>query len=83
MFRHGSLSGQLRAQQLPADQASVFEEGYNCAQAVFLAFAEEQGLDRPAAARLVSGMGGGMGRLRETCGAVSSMVKNEPARIGK
>ncbi len=53
---------------------ALFEEGYNCAQAVFLAFAEEQGLDRPTAARLVSGMGGGIGRLRETCGAVSSMV---------
>lgn len=48
--------------------------GYNCAQAVFLAFAEDVGLDETTAARLMSGFGGGMGGLREVCGAVSAMV---------
>ena len=52
---------------------SYFKEGYNCAQSVFLAFAEELGLDRDIALRLSSSFGGGMGRLREVCGAVSSM----------
>lgn len=50
-----------------------FCEGYNCAQAVLLAFATETGLDRETAARISSSFGGGMGRLREVCGAVSGM----------
>ncbi len=48
--------------------------GYNCAQSVMLAFAEEVGLTEKAAAKLMSGFGGGMGGLREVCGAVSAMV---------
>lgn len=51
----------------------LFKEGYNCSQAVLLAFAEECGLDKQTAASLASSMGGGMGRLREVCGAVSGM----------
>lgn len=47
------------------------EEGYNCAQAVFLAFSDVTGIADPLAARLTSSLGGGMGRLREVCGAVS------------
>ncbi len=50
-----------------------FKLGYNCAQSVFLAFAEDFGLDKETALRLSSSFGGGMGRLREVCGAVSSM----------
>ena len=50
-----------------------FKKGYNCAQSVFLAFAEEFGFDEETALRLTSSFGGGMGRLREVCGAVSSM----------
>lgn len=52
---------------------SNFKEGYNCAQSVFLAFAEECGFDKETALKLSSSFGGGMGRLREVCGAVSSM----------
>lgn len=52
---------------------TLFEEGYNCAQSVFLAFADLHGLDEKTAARLSSSFGGGMGRLREVCGAVSGM----------
>lgn len=52
---------------------ALFCEGYNCAQAVFLAFAEEFGMDRETALRISSSFGGGMGRLREVCGAVSGM----------
>jgi C_GCAxxG_C_C family probable redox protein len=51
----------------------LFEEGYNCAQAVFLAFEDCYDMDRETAARMVSSLGGGMGRLREVCGAVSAM----------
>lgn len=50
-----------------------FLSGYNCAQSVFMAFCEETGLDEETAAKLASSFGGGMGRLREVCGAVSGM----------
>ncbi len=52
---------------------ALFEKGYNCAQAVVLAFADLHGLDQTTAAALSSSFGGGMGRLREVCGAVSGM----------
>ena len=47
--------------------------GYNCCQAVLLAYADVIGLDPQTAAVLTSGFGGGMGRLREVCGSVSAM----------
>ena len=49
----------------------LFRAGYNCSQAVLLAFSDVTGLDERAAAVLSSSFGGGMGRLREVCGAVS------------
>ncbi len=49
----------------------LFKEGYNCAQAVFMAFSDVTGIDPETAAKLSSSFGGGMGRLREVCGAVS------------
>lgn len=51
----------------------LFKEGYNCSQAVIGAFCEELGMDLNVALKLSSSFGGGMGRLREVCGAVSSM----------
>lgn len=51
----------------------LFEQGYNCSQAVFGAFANDLGLDFNTAVRISSGFGGGMGRMREVCGAVSGM----------
>lgn len=51
----------------------LFLEGYNCAQAVAGAFAEEMGMDFDTAVKMVSSFGGGMGRLREVCGTVSGM----------
>ena len=52
---------------------NLFLEGYNCSQAVFGAFCDKTGMDEETAYRLASSMGGGMGRLREVCGAVSGM----------
>lgn len=49
----------------------LFYAGYNCAQAVFCAYAEDMGLELDAAARMASSFGGGLGRLREVCGALS------------
>ena len=53
--------------------AELFLEGFNCAQAVAVAFTDLTGLDKKEAARLASPFGGGMGRMREVCGAVSGM----------
>ncbi len=51
---------------------ALFLEGYNCAQAVFCAFTDVTGLNLSDSARLSSSFGGGLGRLREVCGAVSA-----------
>ncbi len=51
----------------------LFKEGYNCAQAVMVAYSDVTGLDEETSAMLASGFGGGMGRMREVCGAVSGM----------
>ncbi len=51
----------------------LFKKGYNCSQAVFAAFCDETGLDIDTALKISSSFGGGMGRLREVCGAVSGM----------
>ena len=53
--------------------AELFLSGYNCAQAVAVAFCDVTGLEEKTAARMVSAFGGGMGRMREVCGAVSGM----------
>ena len=49
--------------------AELFIEGYNCAQAVFGAFCDVTGFDEKTAMKISSSFGGGMGRLREVCGA--------------
>jgi C_GCAxxG_C_C family probable redox protein len=52
---------------------SFFENGYNCSQAVFMAYADILGLEQETAAKIGTSFGGGMGRMREVCGAVSGM----------
>ncbi len=54
--------------------AQYFLDGYNCAQAVFAAFSDITGLSPEYSARMASSFGGGMGRMREVCGAVSGML---------
>jgi C_GCAxxG_C_C family probable redox protein len=61
----------MKSKNLQAKQN--FEFGYNCAQSVFLTYAKDFGLDDKTALKLTSSFGGGMGRLREVCGAVSAM----------
>lgn len=56
-----------------AKAMAFFKEGYNCAQSVFLAFADKYPVEPKLALKLSSSFGGGMGRLREVCGAVSGM----------
>lgn len=62
MTRHEAHAGEL------------FLQGYNCAQAVFCAFTDVTGLTEAEAARIASAFGGGMGRMREVCGAISGML---------
>jgi C_GCAxxG_C_C family probable redox protein len=52
---------------------NYFTEGYNCSQAVLLAFSDLLPVQPEFLARMASSFGGGMGRLREVCGAVSGM----------
>lgn len=54
--------------------AELFLEGYNCAQAIAVAFCDVTGLEKDFSARMSSSFGGGFGRMREVCGAVSGMV---------
>lgn len=49
----------------------LFFEGYNCSQAVFAAFCDVTGMDEETALKISSSFGGGLGRLREVCGAFS------------
>ena len=48
-----------------------FLEGFNCSQAVMLAFCDDLGFDKQTAMLIASPFGGGMGRLREVCGTLS------------
>ena len=50
-----------------------FMKGYNCSQALVLAFEDMVPIDRESLLKLASSFGGGMGRLREVCGSVSGM----------
>jgi C_GCAxxG_C_C family probable redox protein len=53
---------------------NYFLEGYNCAQAVVMAFDDIMAMDVEQLARLAAPFGGGMGRMREVCGTVSGMT---------
>jgi C_GCAxxG_C_C family probable redox protein len=57
----------------PELAGTLFRQGYNCSQAVLGAFSEELGLPFETAVKLSCSFGGGMGRMREVCGAVSGM----------
>ena len=54
--------------------AELFLKGYNCSQSVVVAFSDVTGMTPRHAARISSSFGGGMGRMREVCGAVSGML---------
>lgn len=65
----------LRAREL-------FLSGYNCSQAVFCALSDIYGIPEEQAARLSASFGGGVGRLREMCGACSAMALLEGLESG-
>ena len=65
----------LRAREL-------FMSGYNCSQSVFMALSDLYGILGQQAARLSASFGGGVGRLREMCGACSAMALLEGLESG-
>ena len=50
-----------------------FRKGYNCSQSVFATFCKDLGIDLETGLKLSSSFGGGMGGLRQVCGAVTAM----------
>ena len=62
------------AEERAARAKEYFNKGYNCAQSVALAYADITLLDETMVAKITASFGGGMGRLREVCGAVSGMT---------
>lgn len=56
-----------------ARAVALFKEGYNCSQSVVAAFAGDYGFTREQALRMSASFGGGIGRMRETCGAACGM----------
>jgi C_GCAxxG_C_C family probable redox protein len=54
--------------------ADYFARGFNCSQSVLAAYAEQFGLTEEQALKVAGGFGGGMGRMAETCGAVTGAI---------
>ena len=52
---------------------ALFKEGYNCSQSVVATFADRYGFTREQALRMSASFGGGIGRMRETCGAACGL----------
>lgn len=61
-------------EQRKINAVKFFENGYNCAQSVLMAYAGHYGLDELTTMKIATSFGGGMGRMREVCGAVSGML---------
>ena len=64
------------------EAVKLFNEGYNCAQAVCGAYCEAFGVDKELGLKMASSFGGGMGRMREVCGAVSGMFMIASLKTG-
>ena len=71
----------MTAEEREKKAQDFFNAGYNCCQSVAMTFADVLGLPEDEVARLTSGFGGGMGRLREVCGTVSAMTMVAGAMI--
>ena len=56
-----------------AKAVALFKEGYNCSQSVVAAFADLYGFSEEQALRMSASFGGGIGRMRQTCGAACGM----------
>jgi C_GCAxxG_C_C family probable redox protein len=66
------MTSDIRGQASRVEQAiACFEEGFSCSQAILSTFAPQLGLDRDLALKVSGAFGAGMGRMGETCGAVT------------
>lgn len=66
-----SLIGEIFLSKYSNRAVELFMQGKNCSQAVFVAFATDFGLTEEMALSISAGLGGGVGRMREVCGAIS------------
>ena len=67
------LHSEVMAEDRVARAVALFREGYNCSQSVVTAFADLYGFTREQALHMSASFGGGIGRMRETCGAACGM----------
>ena len=65
------------------DAVKMFDEGFVCSQAVFAAFADENGLEKKFALKIANAFGGGISRNQEICGAVSGAIMLISLKHGK
>jgi C_GCAxxG_C_C family probable redox protein len=65
------------------DAIQCFHHGFNCSQAVFSTYSVDLGLDRETALKISSPFGAGMGRMAETCGAVTGAFMLIGLKYGK
>ncbi len=65
------MIGEISLSKYSERAVELFMSGKNCSQAVFVAFATDLGLTEDMALAVSAGLGGGVGRMREVCGAVS------------
>lgn len=63
----------VNAEERVEKAVSLFKQGYNCSQSVVMAFADIYGMDDDFAAHISGSFGGGIGRMRETCGTACGM----------
>lgn len=66
-----------------SEAVACFNDGFNCSQAILSTYCEEFGLDKKTALQVACGLGAGMGRLQETCGAVSGAYLLIGLKYGK
>ena len=68
-MKHEPIDIEARADRAEA----LFRQGFNCAQSVAAAYHDLYGMDEALMLRLSASFGGGIGRMRETCGAACGM----------
>ena len=67
------MNQKVDTEALVARAVGYFKEGYNCCQSVVMAFSEFYGMPQALMARFSASFGGGIGRMRETCGSACGM----------
>lgn len=64
---------QIETEERVAKAVALFKQGYNCSQSVAMTFADLYDISEPMMARISASFGGGIGRMRETCGSACAM----------